>query len=498
MTSDPISPPADDIRQPVSQLSNTEPARPPSPAPEPAAAPDPRRWWTLAAVATAQLMVGLDLTIMNIALPSAQRSLHMSDPTRQWVITAFALGYGSLLLLGGRLTDLLGRRRGLLIGVTGFALASALGGIAGNPGTLLTARALQGVFGALMTPSVLASLAAAFPTPAERGKAFGVYGTVMGSSSGLGVMLGGVLTEYLNWRWCMFVNLPIAAVAGAGVLYAVRPVPRAPGVRVDVVGALLATAGMAALVFGFSRAEVDGWGAGVTIGSLIAGVVLLAAFLIAQTRISAPLLPLRVLRNRRRAGSYLAVLSLAIGFFAALFFLTFYLQDVLRYSPVKAGLAFLPLTVGLMAGVRVVSRLLARAPVRALLGPGLLTMAVAVGLLGLLRTDSGYWSHVFPVFLLVGLGAGWVLVTANSTATLNAGRDTATAGALVMTSQQIGASLGTALLSTIAGTAAATYHRAHPGATAATATVHGLNVASVGAAGALTVAAVAVMAIAGS
>ena len=487
MTSEPISPPADSLRPAPSQPSTTSTTD-----------ADPRRWWTLAAVATAQLMVGLDLTIMNIALPSAQRSLHMSDPTRQWVITAFALCYGSLLLLGGRLADLLGRRGGLLAGVTGFALASALGGVAVNSGTLVAARALQGAFGALMTPSVLASLAAAFPTPAERGKAFGVYGTVMGSSSGLGVMLGGVLTEYLNWRWCMFVNLLFAVAAGAGVLYAVRPVLCAPGVRVDLVGALLATTGLAALVFGFSRAEVDGWGAGITIGSLIAGLVLLAVFLIAQRRIAAPLLPLRVLRNRRRAGSYLAVLSLAVGMFAALFFLTFYLQNVLRYSPVKAGLAFLPLTAGLMAGVRLVSRLLARAPVRALLGPGLLTLALGTGLLGLLRTDSGYWSHVFPVFLLLGLGAGWVLVAANSTATLGAGRDTATAGALVMTSQQIGASLGTALLSTVAGTAAATYRRSHHGATAAAATVHGLNVASIGAAGALAVAAVAVMAIAGS
>lgn len=498
MTSNPMYPPIDSIDSIdlVDSADAADSVDSSAPAPTPAPAPDPRRWWTLTAVATAQLMVGLDLTIMNIALPSAQRSLHMSDPTRQWVITAFALCYGSLLLLGGRLTDLVGRRAALFIGVAGFAAASALGGAAPNAGTLLAARALQGVCGALMTPAVLASLAAAFPTPAERGKAFGVYGTVMGSSSGLGVMLGGVLTEYLDWRWCMFVNVPIAAAAGAGVLYAVQPVPRAPGVRVDGVGAVLATAGMAALVYGFSRAQVDGWGAGVTVGSLIAGVVLLAVFLLTQVRVAAPLLPLRVLRDRRRAGSYLAVLSLAVGIFAALFFLTFYLQDVLHYSPVKAGLAFLPFTAGLMAGVRMVSRLLARAAVRLLLGPGLLTLAAGVGLLGLLRTGSGY-GQVFPVFLLVGLGTGWVLITANSTATLNAGRDSATAGALVMTSQQIGASLGTALLSTVAGTAAATWHRAHPGGSAAAATVHGMNVASVGAAGGLVVAAVVVMAVAG-
>ncbi|GAA2142421.1 MFS transporter [Actinomadura napierensis] len=459
-------------------------------------APDARRWWALAAVATAQLMIGIDMTIMNIALPSLQRSLHLSDPGRQWVITVYALGYGGLLLLGGRLSDLIGRRRALLIGLTGFALASALGGAAPSPGLLLTARAAQGVFGALLTPSVLATLAATFPAPAERGRAFGIYGTVMGSSSGLGVVLGGVLTDYLDWRWCMFVNVPIAVAAGTGVLYAVRPVPRAAGVKVDVAGALLATAGLMGLVLGFARAEPDGWGAATTVGPLAAGVALLAAFVWTQTKVTGPLLPLRVVLDRRRGGSYLAVLGLSVGMFAALFFLTFYLQNVLGYSPVRAGVAFLPLTAGLMIGVRGVSRLLMRAPVRALLAPGLLVIAAGLALLGTARADGGYWTHVLPVFLLVGLGTGWVLVTANSTATLGAGPDTAVAGATVMTSQQIGASLGTALLSTVAGTAAAHYLRAHPGA-AARAAVHGFDVASLGAAGALCLVAAAVFLITG-
>ncbi|MEU9018424.1 MFS transporter [Actinomadura sp. NPDC048394] len=459
-------------------------------------APDPRRWWALAAVATAQLMIGIDMTIMNIALPSLQRSLHLSDPGRQWVITVYALGYGGLLLLGGRLSDLIGRRRALLIGLTGFALASALGGAAPGPALLLAARAAQGVSGALLTPSVLATLAAAFPAPAERGRAFGIYGTVMGSSSGLGVVLGGVLTDYLDWRWCMFVNVPIAAAAGAGVLYAVRPVPRTPGVKIDVVGALLATAGLMGLVLGFARAEPDGWGAATTVVPLAAGVALLAAFAWTQTRVSGPLLPPRVVLDRRRGGSYLAVLGLAVGMFAALFFLTFYLQNVLGYSPVRAGVAFLPLTAGLMIGVRGVSRLLVRAPVRALLVPGLLVIAAGLALLGTVRVDSGYWTHVLPVFLLVGLGTGWVLVTANSTVTLGAGPDTAVAGAGVMTSQQIGASLGTALLSTVAGTAAAHYLRDHPGG-AARAAVHGFDVASLGAAGALCLVAAVVFLVTG-
>ncbi|MFG1905853.1 MFS transporter [Kribbella sp. NPDC048928] len=442
---------------------------------------DVRRWWALGAVATAQLMVGIDLTIVNIALPSMQKDLGLSDPSRQWVITLFALGFGGLLLIGGRMSDLIGRRRALLIGLTGFALASALGGAATGGGMLLAARGLQGAFGALLTPAVLATLAASFPSPAERGKAFGIYGAVMGSASGLGVLAGGVLTEYLDWRWSMYVNLPIAALAAAGVLYAVPAVQRTSGVRIDVLGAVLATAGLMGVVFGFGRAESDGWGAPATYGPLAAGVVLLAAFLAVQVRVTSPLLPLRVLKDRKRGGSYLAVFSLAIGMFAALFFLTFYLQTVRHYSPLRAGLSFLPLTVGLMAGVRVVSRLLARVSVRALICPGMLAIAAGLALLGLLRADSSYWLQVVPVFLLVGLGSGWVLVTANSTATLGAGADSAVAGAMVMTSQQVGASLGTALLSTVAGTVAA-----HSDA------VHGFNVAGVGAAGFLCVAAVAV------
>ncbi|MEU7747099.1 MFS transporter [Nonomuraea sp. NPDC049158] len=458
--------------------------------------PDPRRWWALATVATAQLMVGIDLMIVNIALPSAQRSLSMSDPTRQWVITVYALCYGGLLLLGGRLSDLFGRRRSLLIGLAGFALASALGGAATGPATLLAARGLQGAFGALLTPAVLGTMAASFPLPAERGRAFGVYGTVMGSSSGLGVLLGGVLTEYLDWRWCMYVNIPIALAAGGGVLYAVRPAPAGPRPRVDVAGALLATAGLMALVYGFSRAETDGWGAPLTFGPLTTGVLLLAVFAWVQHRVDHPLLPLRVILDRHRGGSYLAVLSLAVGMFAALFFLTFYLQNVLGYPPVRAGLAFLPLTAGLMLGARTVGRLVSRAPLRALLTPGLLTLATALGLLGLLRVDSGYWPHVLPVLFLLGLGTGWVLITANSTATLNAGADTSVAGAAVMTAQQMGASLGTALLSTIAGTATAGYLAAHPSAVAE-AIVHGFTVASLSAAAFLCLAALAVFLITG-
>jgi Na+/melibiose symporter-like transporter len=268
------------------------------------------------------------------------------------------------------------------------------------------------------------------------------------------------------------------------------------GVRVDLVGVLLATSGLMALVAGFAQAESGGWGTVTTIGLLAFGVGALAAFTWTQSRVAAPLLPLRVVLNRRRAACYLAVLSLAAGMFGALFFLTFYLQNVLGYSPIKAGLGFLPLTAGLMIGVRVVSPLIARIAVRRLLVPGILIVAVGLVLLALLRVDSNYFLQALPVFLLVGLGTGFVLVTANSTATVDAGQDTAVAGAMVMTSQQIGASLGTALLSTIAGTAGADYLATHPGA-GSLATVHGFSVASLGAAGFLGVAAVSVFLLAG-
>ncbi|ONH32517.1 MULTISPECIES: MFS transporter [Protofrankia] len=467
-------------------------------------APDPRRWRALAAVASGQLIIAADFTIMNIALPSAQRTLHMSDPSRQWVMTMFALGYGGFLLLGGRVCELLGRRRSLLVGLAGFAAASALGGAATNAAMLLAARGLQGVFGALFTPAVLALIGTTFTTPAERARAFGIFGTVMGSSSGVGLLFGGLITDYLGWRYSLYVSVPIAIVAAVGILGSVPAsrgagAPASPaggaGGRLDMVGAGLATVGLMGLVFGFSRAETYGWGTGVTLASLAAGVTLLTAFVVVEARVARPLLPLRVVAHRGRGGAYLAVLCLGIGVFAVFFFLTYYLQAVLGYSPAHAGLAFLPFTIAIMIGVRVVDRLITRAPIRVMLTPGLLSIAAGLAVLGLLRADSSYWSGALPVLALVGFGIGWVMIPANSIATLDAGRDAGVAGAAVMTSQQIGASLGLALLGTIAGTATADYLGSHGAGTAGVggaagvstgttgelvrvATVHGFNVAS--------------------
>jgi len=475
-----------------------------------------RRWRALAAASLGQLMIAADFTIMNIALPSAQISLHMSDPTRQWVITMFALGYGGFLLLGGRVGEILGRRRALLIGLAGFALASALGGAAVNTGMLLAARGLQGVFGALFTPAALALLGTTFTAPAERARAFGIFGTVMGSSSGVGLIAGGLLTGYFSWRYSMFISVPLAIVAIVVTLAAVparaaRPAQATTAAaggreRLDVLGALLATVGLMALVFGFSRAETDGWSAVQTLVALVAGVVLLAAFVLVESRTAAPLLPLRVVTHRGRGGAYLATLSLGVAVFAGMFFLTFYLQEVLGYSPTRTGVAFLPMTVGLVVGARIVGRLIVRVPIRNLLVTGLVSAAAALVLIGLLRPDSSYWTGALPALVVLGFGMGWVLMPANSIATLGAGRDAGVAGGAVMTSQQIGASLGLALLGTIAGTATAGYldgHASTGGAGAherllTAATVHGFNVASLAGAAFLAAAAIAVFLVVGA
>lgn len=470
----------------------------PSAAPTTPAA-DPRRWWALLAVAVGQLMIAADATIMNIALPTVQRALQLTDSERQWVITIFALGYGGLLLLGGRLSDLFGRKQCLLIGLAGFAIASVLGGMAANPAMILTSRALQGVFGALFTPSALALIGTTFTTPDERGRAFGIYGTVMGSSSGVGLILGGLLTDYAGWRWSLFVSVPVAAVAAVGVILAVPATPRRAGTRVDVKGAALVTAGLMALVYGFSEAEAGGWTAPSTLTSLAAGLLLLVVFVWVENRAAHALLPLRVVLHRKRGGAYLAVLCMAVGTFAGFFFLTFYLQNVLGYAPLKAGLAFLPYTAAIVLGVRLARRFLVSAPVRLLLGPGLVATAAGLALLGLLSPDSDYATHLLPIVVLLGLGNAWVLVPANNTATLGAGPDTGVAGATVMTSMQIGSSLGIALLSSVAGSATAAFLQTHAQTAelAAQAAVHGYNIASLAAAGFLCLAAVAVFLVIG-
>ena len=428
------------------------------------AAESARRWWILGVVGLAQLMVVLDATIVNIALPSAQRDLGFSNADRQWVVTAYSLAFGGLLLLGGRLSDLVGRRRMLIIGLVGFAAASALGGAATGFAMLVIGRGLQGAFGALLAPAALSTLTVTFTDPAERGRAFGVYGAIAGAGGAVGLLVGGLLTEYLSWRWCLYVNVILAVVAVAGAVRLMTRQPRDPDVHIDWPGTILVAAGLVAVVYGLSEADTKGWRAPVTIVLLAAGVVLLAAFVLVEQRVAHPLLPLRIVLNRFRGGAYLAIGLSAIGVFGIFLFLTYYLQLTLAYSPVKSGLAFLPMIAAIVASSTTSSGvLMPRFGPRPLVPAGLL---IAAGGLAILAAQLGlrtsYLDWILPALLLVGAGLGVVFGCALNTATYGTSRaDAGVAAALVNTNQQVGGSIGTALLNTLAASALTSYVLVH-------------------------------------
>jgi EmrB/QacA subfamily drug resistance transporter len=436
-----------------------------------------RRWLILAVLSIAQLMVVLDATVVNIALPSAQQALHFSDSSRQWAVTAYTLGFGSLLLLGGRLVDLFGRKRTLITGVMGFAVASAVGGAAQSFGALIAARAAQGIFAALLAPAALSLLTTTFTNPRERGKAFGVFGAIGGAGAGIGLLLGGVLTEYLSWRWCLYVNLIFAAVAGTGALLLLAGDARSARPRLDIPGTLTASAGLLALVYGFSEADRSGWSASSTLGFLAAGVALLVIFVLIQLRAAHPLLPLRVVLHRNRGGSYLAMLIASVGMFGTFLFLTFYLQQTLGYSPVKSGLAYLPMIGSIVAASTIAGTvLLPRVGPRLLVLFGMLLAAAGMVVLAQLGVHSTYAAHILPALIPLGLGLGLLFAAAFNTATLGVDPgDAGVASATVNTAQQVGGSLGTALLNTVATTATASFvaGKAASPALAAEAAVHG-------------------------
>ena len=463
---------------------------------------DPRRWKALIFICLAQLMVVLDGTVVNIALPHAQTTLGFSDANRQWVITAYALAFGGLLLLGGRVADMWGRRRTFMVGLVGFALASALGGAALNTEMLIGARALQGAFGALLAPAALSLLTVTFTEGKDRAKAFGIYGAISGGGAAIGLILGGVLTEYLNWRWTLFVNIFFAAIAVAGAVWEIRePAGGRNESRLDIVGAVLASSGLAALVYGFGRAATDGWGDSVTVFMFVATVVLLAAFVWWQARGREPLLPLRVVLDRGRGGAYLSLGLAVVGMFGTFLFLTFYLQEVLSFSPVVAGLAFLPMVLGMMIGsTQIGARLAPRVAPRKLMTPGFLTAAAGLTILSQMQVDSAYVTLVMPGLFLMGLGLGTAFMPAISLATNGVqARDAGVASAMVNTSQQIGGAIGTALLNTVATSATVAYVAAHAGAVTSPAAgellkmqamVHGFSIGLWWAVGCLTLAAV--------
>ena len=450
----------------------------------------PNRWAVLALLGVAQLMVVLDATIVNIALPSAQRALGFSNDSRQWVVTAYALAFGSLLLIGGRIGDYFGRKRALMVGLIGFALASAMAGLAQSFDVLVAARALQGVFGALLAPSALSILTTSFTDPVERGRAFGIFGAIAGGGGAIGLLLGGVLTEYINWRSTLFVNLLFAVPAAAGAL--VLLVNERPAVRpkLDLPGAATATTGLFALVYGFSNAATHGWGAPLTVGSIAVGAVVLTAFVLLQSRGEHPLLPLRVVLDRDRGGSFMAMGIVGSGIFGVFLFLTYYLQGTLGFSPVKTGLAFLPMMAAIVTSATLMStRILPRTGPRPLVPTGMVMAGISMLLLTRVGVHTGYATHVLPAIVLMGAGLGMVFAPAMATATGDVRpEDAGVASALVNTMQQVGGSIGVALLSTFSATAAAGFIASHGGATPSTlaaAAVHGYTTAFWWAAGIL-------------
>ena len=411
----------------------------------------------LLVLSLAQLMVVLDATVVNIALPTAQQALGFSDADRQWVVTGYALAFGSLLLLGGRLSDFFGRKRMFVIGIAGFALASALGGAANGFGLLLVARVLQGVFGAVLAPAALSLLTTTFTQPKERSRAFAIFGGISGAGGGVGLLLGGLLTEYASWRWCLYVNLLIAAAALVGAAVALHEGERPARPHLDLPGVATSVLGLVGLVFGLAQAETEGWHSPATLVPLIAGVALLVVFVLVERRVEHPLLPLRVVLDRSRGGAYLTVAIAGIGMFGLFLFLTYYLATTLAFSPVQTGAAFLPMLAMLMVtAIALGTVLVPRMGPRPLVPTGALIAALGMALLTRVDLDSTYVADVLPGLLVIGAGLGLVFAPAQNAATAGVEHgDAGVASAMINTAQQIGGSIGTALLSSFAASSAA-------------------------------------------
>ncbi|MFJ9010271.1 MFS transporter [Streptomyces canus] len=428
------------------------------------------RWWVLVVIGVAQLMVMLDATVVNIALPEAQQDLGFSDGSRQWVITGYALAFGSLLLLGGRLGDLLGRRTLFVIGLAGFGAASVVGGSAGSFEIFVAARVAQGLFAAVLAPAALSLLSVTFTEPSERAKAFGIFSALGGAGGAIGLLLGGMLTEWASWRWVMYVNVAFAvpALIGALLLLAKPAITKKP--KLDIPGIVVVSAALFAVVYGFAHVESTSWTDPVALGSMIVGAVLLVVFVWLESKVAHPLLPLRLVLDRTRGGSFMAVFVLGMGMFSIFLFLTYYFAASLGYSPIKTGLAFLPMVAAVVASSTTMpSLVLPRVGPKVVVSAGFLVAAAGMALLTRLELDSTYAAHIMPGLILLGLGIGAVMSTAFQGATSGIHHeDAGVASALINTGQQIGGSISTALLTTVASSAATDYLTSHkPGALAA-------------------------------
>ncbi len=421
---------------------------------------DPKRYWTLAMISLAHLVIVLEATVVVVALPSAQRALHISTANRQWVMSAYTLAFGSLLLLGGRIADYLGRRRVFVIGLIGFGLASGVAGLAQNQAMLFGSRAIQGAFGALMAPAALSLLTVTFTEARERARAFGVYGAIAGGGAALGLVLGGVLTQYASWRWTLLINVPIAVLAAVAATLVIRESRVETRHGYDLPGALTSTVGLFLLVYGFTMVASHGWRAMLTVSLLSGGVLFLAAFVVIELRSKHPLLPMKVVLERKRGGSYLASLLVGLALLGTFLFLTYFLQGTLGYSALKTGFAFLPFSAGIVVGAGLASRLLPRTGPRGLMVAGLSLAALGLLWFSRLTPGSSYVTHVLVGEILVSIGMGITFVPMNSTSLFGVEEeDAGVASALVNTTQQVGGALGTALLNTIAASATVSYWR---------------------------------------
>lgn len=423
-----------------------------------ATTPDPRRWKALVVIAIAQLMVVLDASIVNIALPSIQIDLGISDADRQWVVTAYTLAFGGLLLLGGRIADYAGRKRMLIVGLIGFAIASAFGGVSTSAWMLYTARGLQGVFAAILAPAALSLISVTFTESRERARAFAVYGALSGGGAAIGLVMGGILTEYASWHWTLLVNVPIAIVAVILAIPYVRESRATGDTKYDIPGAITSTLGLVSLVYGITQAESQGWNGTTTLVFMGLGIGLLAVFMVIETRTSHPLLPVKILLNRNRGGAYLASFFVGMGLFAMFLFLSFYFQAVLNYSPLQSGLLFLPFSAGVIISAGISSQLLPRFGPRYVTGTGFILAVIGMGLLIRISSTSSYATDILPSIIILSLGMGLIFVPLSATALFAVGNhDAGVASAVLNTSQQIGGSIGVAFLNTVAASTTAAF-----------------------------------------
>jgi EmrB/QacA subfamily drug resistance transporter len=442
---------------------------------------DRRRWWALALIVAAQFMVVLDVAIVNVALPSIRTDLHFSQESLQWVITAYAILFGGFLLLGGRLADLLGRRRLFVAGLALFTVASLLDGLAWSSGSLIAFRALQGLGAAMLSPAALSILTTTFREGRERNVALGIWGAVSGSGAAAGVLLGGALVSALNWSWIFFVNVPAGVIVMALSPVLLRESRADLGHRrFDFAGAASITSGLMLLVYAMTRATQHGWGTGSTIGLLAASAGLILAFFVIEARSKAPLLPLRIFRLRTLSASNVGGLLLGGSVFAQFFLLTLYMQEVLHYSAIKTGLAYVGLTLTVIVFAAVAQGLVTRLGVRRVLPAGLALATVALVLFARLPVDGSYWVDLFPAFIISGLGLALAFVPISIGALTGVREsDAGVASGLINTSQQIGGAIGVALATTVATTFTSHYVDSHAGSGAFSgpALTHGFQIA---------------------